>query len=90
MASIRRERGVDMDTIEKVAEFFKSHEVKCKVVRDNRQDYGDFIAIFSYGELTREKIVNEIKENRLYCTFFEESIREDLYKRKRAEQALER
>jgi len=85
-----KERGVDMDTIEKVAEFFKSHEVKCKVVRDNRQDYGDFIAIFSYGELTREKIVNKIKENGLYCMFFEESIREDLYKRKRAERALER
>ena len=65
--------------IEKICDYFKSKNVKCKIVRDNRPDYGDFIAIFGYGKLTREQIVKKIAENNLLCMFFEQSIREDLY-----------
>lgn len=66
--------------IEQVYKYFKSKQVRCKIVRDNRRDYEDFIAIFGYGELTRKEIVDEIAENNLCCMFFENSIREDLYK----------
>lgn len=56
--------------IEQVLEYFKSKNVRCKIVRDNRPEYGDFIAIFSYGDMTREQIVNKIKENNLLVMFF--------------------
>jgi ABC-type Zn uptake system ZnuABC Zn-binding protein ZnuA len=65
--------------IDKVVKYFKKNNVKCKKVEDDR---GDFIAIFSYGNITRQEIVKEIKENNLSCMFFEGSIREDEYKKK--------
>ena len=65
--------------MEKVLAYFKSKNVICKIVRDNRPEYGDFIAVFGYGELTRGQIVKKIAENNLLCMFFEQSIREDLY-----------
>lgn len=67
--------------IEQVLEYFKSKNVRCKIVRDNRPEYGDFIAIFSYGDMTREQIVNKIKENNLLVMFFESSIREDIFRK---------
>ncbi|MBE5973219.1 MAG: hypothetical protein E7251_01305 [Paenibacillaceae bacterium] len=70
--------------IDKVVEYFKAMNVRCKKVEDNRKDYGDFIAIFSYGNLAREEIVKVIAENNLSCMFFESSIREEEYKKKRA------
>lgn len=63
--------------IDNVLNYFKENEVKCKKVEDNREDYGDFIAIFGYGKLTRKEIVKEIKDNDLLCMFFEGTIRED-------------
>ena len=63
--------------IEKVLAYFKSKNVICKIVRDNRPEYGDFIAVFGYGELTRGQIVEQIRENDLACMFFEDSIREE-------------
>ena len=65
--------------INKVLEHFKENEVKCKKVEDK---YGDFIAIFGYGKLTRTEIVKEIKNNNLLCMFFEGSIRQDKYNKK--------
>ena len=65
--------------IEKVLKYFKSKNVRCKIIRDDRPEYGDFIAVFGYGELTREKIVEKIRENDLLVMFFESSIREDIY-----------
>ena len=70
--------------IEKTLEYFKSKNVRCKIVRDSSPEYGDFIAVFAYGELTREEIVEKIAENNLSCMFFESSIREDLYKKSHA------
>lgn len=63
--------------IDNVLNYFKENGVKCKKVEDNREDYGDFIAIFGYGKLTRKEIVKEIKDNDLLCMFFEGTIRED-------------
>lgn len=68
--------------IDKVLEYFIKNEVKCKKIEDNREEYGDFIAIFSYGKLTRKEIVKEIKDNDLLCMFFESAIREDEYNKK--------
>lgn len=70
--------------IDKVVEYFKSMNVRCKKVEDQREDYGDFIAIFSYGNLTREEIVIVIAENNLSCMFFESSIGKEEYKTKHA------
>lgn len=70
--------------IEKVLEYFKSKKVRCKIVRDDRPEYGDFIAIFAYGELTREQIVEKIRENDLSVMFFESSIKEDIYSKTHA------
>ena len=66
----------------KVLEYFKKNEVKCKKVEDNRKEYGDFIAIFGYGKLTRKEITKEIKDNNLLCMFFEGAIRQDEYNKK--------
>lgn len=70
--------------IEKVLEYFISKNVRCKIVRDDRAEYGDFIAIFGYGDITRQKIIEKIKENDLSVMFFESSIREDIYKKTHA------
>lgn len=69
--------------MENVLNYFKENEVKCKKVEDNRKDYGDFIAIFGYGKLTRKEIVKKIKDNNLLCMFFEGAIREDNWSKKR-------
>ena len=68
-----------METIEKVLECFKCKNVRCKIVRDDRPDYSDFIAIFGYGELSREEIVEQIASNNLMCMFFESAIGKDIY-----------
>jgi hypothetical protein len=68
--------------IDNVLEYFKNNEVRCKKVEDNRPEYGDFIAIFGYGKLTRKEIVKEIKDNNLSCMFFEGAIRQDEYNKK--------
>jgi ubiquitin len=68
--------------LDKVLEYFKQNEVKCKKVEDNRPEYGDFIAVFGYGKLTRKDIVKTIKENDLSCMFFEGTIRQDEYNKK--------
>lgn len=67
--------------IEQVCNYFKTKNVRCKIVRDDRPEYGDFIAIFGYGELTRKEIVEKIAENGLLVMFFETSIREDLHEK---------
>lgn len=71
--------------IDNVLEYFKENEVKCKKVEDNRYENnsGDFIAIFGYGKLTRAEIVKEIKNNNLLCMFFEGTIRQDEYNKKK-------
>ena len=69
--------------MDNVLKYFKENEVICKKVEDDREDYGDFIAIFGYGNLTRQEIVTKIKENDLMCIFFESSIREDEFKKKK-------
>jgi hypothetical protein len=74
--------------IDNILNYFKENEVKCKKVEDNRKDYGDFIAIFGYGKLTRKEIVKEIKDNNLSCMFFEGAIREDEYNKKRKVEGL--
>jgi len=68
--------------IDNVLQFFKENEVICKIVEDNRKEYGDFIAIFGYGKLTRKEIVQQIKDNDLLCMFFEGTIRQDEYKKR--------
>jgi hypothetical protein len=68
--------------MDEVLKYFKDNEVRCKKVEDNREDYGDFIAIFGYEKLTRNEIVAKIKENNLSCMFFEASIREDEYNKR--------
>lgn len=61
--------------------YFKENGVACKKVEDDREDYDDFIAIFSYGNLTREQIMKPIREKDLAMIFFESAIREDEYKK---------
>ena len=68
--------------IDKVLEYFKKNNVICKKVEDSRPEYGDFIAVFGYGNLTREEIVKEIADNKLSVMFFEGAIREDDYRKK--------
>ena len=68
--------------IDNVLEYFKKNEVICKIVEDNRIEYGDFIAVFGYGKLTRKEIVKEIKNNNLLCMFFEGVIRQNKYNKK--------
>lgn len=70
--------------MEEVLKYFKEHGVKCKKIEDNREDYCDFIAVFGYGNLTRKQIVDAIKEKDLSVMFFEQSIREDEYKKRQA------
>lgn len=63
--------------IEAVLKYFQENEVICKIIRDDRPSYGDFIAVFGYGKLTRAEIVEVIKKNNLLCMFFEATIREN-------------
>ena len=70
--------------IDKVVKYLKENNVPCKKVEDDREDYGDFIAIFGYGDLTRNDIVKQIADNDLSCMFFEGSIREDEYSKRKA------
>lgn len=70
-----------METIEKILEYLKGKNVRCKIVRDDRPDYGDFIAVFGYGKLSREEITEKIASNDLLCMFFESAIRKDIYDR---------
>jgi len=63
--------------IDKIVEYFQENGVICKKVEDTRPEYGDFIAIFGYGNLTREEIVKSIRDNNLLCIFFESAIREN-------------
>lgn len=68
--------------INQATEYFKSKNVICKIVYDNRPEYGDFIAVFGYGELSRSDIANVIENNNLACMFFEGAIRENANKKK--------
>lgn len=70
--------------LNKVLEYFKQNNVICKRVEDPRPEYGDFIAIYGYGNLSRERIVEEIRKYDLTCMFFEGAIRENEYKKKHA------
>lgn len=68
MAKKRKERWLTRDnTIDDVIKYFQNHNVECKKVKDNRPEYGDFIALFSYGDLGREEVFKIIKENNLLC-----------------------
>jgi hypothetical protein len=67
--------------MDEVLKYFHDNEVICKKVEDNREEYGDFIAIFGYGRLTRNQIVECVKENNLFCMFFEGAIREKEWKK---------
>lgn len=69
--------------INNTLEYFKKNEVICKKVEDNRPQYGDFIAVFGYGKLTRKEITKEIKDNNLLCMFFEGTIRQNEYNKKK-------
>ena len=69
-------------SLEDALAYFQRNEVKCEIVRDDRPQYGDFIAVFGYGKLTRCDIAKVIKSNNLLCMFFESAIREDEYKKK--------
>jgi len=72
-----------MDEIDKAINYFQENGVRCKRVEDDREEYGDTIAVFAYGNLTRKQIVDVIKEKDLTVMFFEKSIREDEYKKRR-------
>lgn len=68
--------------IDKVLGYFKKNNVICKKVEDSRPEYGDFIAVFGYGNLTRKEIVKEIADNNLSVMFFEGAIHYDEYRKK--------
>lgn len=70
--------------IDTVVKYLQENNVRCKKVEDDREDYGDFIAIFGYGDLAREDIVKQIADYNLSCIFFECSIREDEYNKQKA------
>ena len=71
--------------IDKVVKYSQENNVPCKKVEDDREDYGDFVAIFGYGGLTREDIVKQIADNNLSCMFFDSSIRENEYNKRKSE-----
>lgn len=75
-----------MNSIDDILGYFKKNNVICKKVEDNREEDGDFIAIFGYGKLTRKEIVKHIKDNNLLCMFFESSIREYEYNKRKLKQ----
>ena len=72
------ERGM---TIDETVKYFKAHGVKCKKVEDDRPEYGDFIAIFSYGDLGEKEVMKCIADNNLLCIQFKQAI----YKNERRE-----
>lgn len=63
-------------TIDETVKHLQAHGVKCKKVEDDRPEYGDFIAIFSYGDLGEGDIMKCIAENNLLCIQFKSSIYE--------------
>lgn len=68
--------------LDKALEYFQENGVICKKVEDDREDYGDFIVIFGYGNLTREQIAERIKADNLLCMFFEGAIGENERKKR--------
>lgn len=68
-----------MDT---VLQYLKDNGVICKMVKDTRPEYGDFIAVFGYGNLTKKEIIQVIKSNNLLCIFFKAEIRKNEHKKK--------
>lgn len=64
-------------TINETVKYFKEHGVKCKKIEDDRPEYGDFIAIFSYGDLGEENIMKCIADNNLLCIQFKQAIYEN-------------
>lgn len=69
-------KGAGMN-IDETVKYFQSHGVKCKKVEDDSPEYGDFIAIFSYGDLGNDKIMEHIRENNLLCIQFKSAIYEN-------------
>lgn len=69
-------------TIDETVEYFKEHGVKCKKVEDDDLDYGDFIAIFSYGDLGEKEVMKCIADNNLLCIQFKQAIRENERKKR--------
>lgn len=76
-----KERGM---TIDETVEYLKAHGVKCKKVEDDRPDYRDFIAIFSYGDLGEGEVMKCIADNNLLCIQFEQAIHENERKNRKA------
>lgn len=71
---------VVLEKMEEIIKYLKDNHVSCKISESDTDDYEDSICIFSYGNLTRDKIVEKVAiENNLCIMFFEQSIREDLY-----------
>lgn len=77
-----------MGVLEETVEYFKSKGVICKKVEDNRPEYGDFIAVFGYGELSREQIMKPIRENDLSIMFFESAIADNQKKNRKEREVL--
>ena len=76
LTAIPNEKGAGMN-IDETVKYFQSHGVKCKKVEDDSPEYGDFIAIFSYGDLGDDKIMEHIRENNLLCIQFKSAIYEN-------------
>ena len=76
LTAIPNEKGAGMN-IDETVKYFQSHGVKCKKVEDDSPEYGDFIAIFSYGDLGNDKIMEHIRENNLLCIQFKSAIYEN-------------
>lgn len=72
---------VVIEKMREVVEYFKANNVRCKISESDTDDYQDSIAVFAYGDLSREQIVDIISENNLCVMFFESSIKEDEYKK---------
>lgn len=72
---------VVIEKMQEVVEYFKANNVSCKITKSDTDDYEDCIAVFAYGDLSRERIVDKIKENNLCVMFFESSIKEYEYKK---------
>lgn len=70
-------------SIDEAVAYFKENGAKCKKVEDDSPEYRDYIAIFSFGNMTRREMVEVIASNDLACIFFESAIREDEYRKKR-------
>lgn len=75
---MKKNKRMDID---EAVDFFQKQGVRCKKVEDDRPDCRDFIAIFGFGNLSREEVVKVLEENGLLCIFFEKSIREERRKK---------